>query len=784
MIVFCLETLVWGKPAEGFHKMWRGFFCVPHHPCDKRTRICLTYLLAPISFHRIKRVPWKSSFNNFLHSGCCCSNVSWTEADRCERSTGSPQLPGDLENLRMADLNMSNLGVVIGASAIAGAAYYAYMKPEPINALVPPESQTNVLPDGSRVCALYDDDQFMTQLFPEVTTLYENVRRGLKQSEDGNMLGTRKLDEDGSEPFVWLKYSEVLERAEHIGQCIQSYSYNEGQKNCIGIYSKNRPEWVITELACYNFNHVVVSLYDTLGFDACLFIINQTEMELVFVDDAAKALKLMDARKNDNEIQSLQIIVIMDGFTQELFDMGIRANVQLMSFERFEREGRQTTPFERHTPPKPEDLATICYTSGTTGNVKGVMLTHANIIADGTTLDYFEYSRIESTDVMISFLPLAHMFERVVQSICYGVGASVGFYRGQIHQLSEDIQELKPTVFVAVPRVLNRMYDKTMSEVNSSFLKKTIFDLALRWKKAELKQGIVRNDSLVDQAVFKKVRTALGGRVRLIITGSAPVSENVLDFVRAASGALVVEGYGQTECVAPCTVTIEGDAIPGHVGVPSPCCAIKFAPVEDIPEYDGIVKGEICVRGANVFKGYYKNDELTKQVLDKDGWLHTGDVGFWTERGTLKIIDRIKHIFKLAQGEYLAPEKIENAYTQSKFLAQCFLYGDSLKPFVIAIVVPDFDVLVPHARKDMQLTDVDHETLCKNSKVKELIFKDMIEQGKKNKLNSYEQAKDIYLHWEPFSVANGLLTPTLKNKRPCLQKLFLSTLNGMYAKLN
>lgn len=160
---------------------------------------------------------------------------------------------------------------------------------------------------------------------------------------------------------------------------------------------------------------------------------------------------------------------------------------------------------------------------------------------------------------------------------------------------------------------------------------------------------IIRNDSLVDNVVFKKVREGLGGRVKLMITGSAPISENVLNFIRCAAGCVVIEGYGQTECVAACTVTIEGDPVPNHVGVPTPCNAIKLVDIPELNYFASDGAGEVCIRGTNVFQGYYKMPELTAETIDSDGWLHTGDIGRWTERGTLRIVDRKKHIFKLAQ---------------------------------------------------------------------------------------------------------------------------------------
>ena len=294
----------------------------------------------------------------------------------------------------------------------------------------------------------------------------------------------------------------------------------------------------------------------------------------------------------------------------------------------------------------------------------------------------------------------------------------------------------------------------------------------------------IRNNSIVDNVVFKKVRESLGGRVKLLITGSAPLAENVLTFVRCALGCVVVEGYGQTECVAAATITIEGDSVPGHVGVPSPCNAIKLV---DVPELGYFAKdnaGEVCIRGHNVFKGYYKNPEQTQETIDEDGWLHTGDIGRWTEFGTLKIVDRKKHIFKLAQGEYVAPEKIENVYGRSKFIAQSFVHGESLKTCLIAVVVPDPEVLPSEAKKQHNLEGVSMEELCSNPDIKKMVLDDMIAVGKAAGLYSFEQVKDIHLSAEMFSVENDLLTPTLKSKRPKLKEHFKPQFDDMYSRLN
>jgi len=384
---------------------------------------------------------------------------------------------------------------------------------------------------------------------------------------------------------------------------------------------------------------------------------------------------------------------------------------------------------------------------------------------------------------MMSFLPLAHMFERVVQSIVYTEGGRVGFFSGDIKTLADDIKTLRPTILPVVPRVLNRVYDKVMNEVKKSRVKKLLFGAAMKYKMFELHNGIIRNTSWADQLIFKKIRDGMGGRLKLMITGSAPIDEDVLNFIRAVMGCIVVEGYGQTEAVACVSISLEGDTVPGHVGVPSPCNSVKLV---DVPELGYFAKdnaGEICVRGANVFRGYYKNEEETRNVMDEDGWLHTGDIGRWTERGTLKVVDRKKHIFKLAQGEYVAPEKIENIYSRSKFVQQSFVYGESLKNCLIGIVVPDVEVLPSEAYTKLGLYGLTMEELCERDDVKKLVFDDIISVGNAAKLLGFEQVKGIYLSAEPFSVENGLLTPTLKSKRPQLKQHFQEQLATIYSKL-
>lgn len=464
-----------------------------------------------------------------------------------------------------------------------------------ITPLADPDMQTRVQKDGSRASAYVKNGKISESTFPDALTLYDSIRRGARVSNNGPMLGYRKNQLDGTMPYVWSSYKEVIDRSENIAHGFRALGLAAGQKTFIAIYSKNRPEWVIVENASYNHNNVSVPLYDTLGPEASSFILNQTEAKLVVCDVAEKVTEIIKMKPN---CPSLKYVVIIEAITSILEEAAKKAGVIALTLDKLEKMGRDSKSKKEHEKPKPEDLATVCYTSGTTGTPKGVMLTHRNIIADCTTLNNFQSVPVRSDDVMMSFLPLAHMFERVVESAVYSVGARVGFFRGDLRLLPDDMKELSPTVLPVVPRLLNRLYDKVMTEISHSLIKKTIFNIAIAVKSRDLNNWVVRNDTFIDNLIFKKIRDGFGGKVRIMLTGSAPLAEDVLTFVRCAMGCVVVEGYGQTECVAAATVTLEGDPIPGHVGIPIPCNIIKLI---DVPELDYYVKdnaGEVCVKGA------------------------------------------------------------------------------------------------------------------------------------------------------------------------------------------
>uniref|UniRef100_A0A8C7L241 Arachidonate--CoA ligase n=1 Tax=Oncorhynchus kisutch TaxID=8019 RepID=A0A8C7L241_ONCKI len=581
---------------------------------------------------------------------------------------------------------------LVGIGALTAVlAYWLATRPRAIS---PPcnlrhQSEEVLHEDGVRRSMLGDSpNKLLTHYHEDAKTMYEVFQRG-----DGPCLGSRLPNQ----PYKWLSYKEVTTRAEHLGSGLLSQGCTPSPDQFIGVFAQNRPEWIISELACYTYSMVVVPLYDTLGPDAIRYIINTGKTS---------------------------------------------------SFLRFVS---QVAPYSLHCSPMgPEDLSIVCFTSGTT-------------------------VLFESTVTVLS------SFSLFPQSVVYCHGGRIGFFQGDIRLLPDDMKALRPTIFPVVPRLLNRMYDKIFSQANTP-LKRWLLNFAAKRKGAEVSSGIIRMDSLWDKIFFSKIQASLGGRLRMIVTGAAPASPTVLGFLRAALGCQVYEAYGQTECTAGCTFTTPGDWTSGHVGAPLPCNLIKLVDVAEKNYFAAKGEGEVCVKGPNVFKGYLKDPGRTAETLDTDGWLHTGDIGKWLPNGTLKIIDRKKHIFKLAQGEYISPEKIENIYIRCEPVTQLYVHGDSLQSCLVAIVVPDPETMPAWAlKKGMEGS---YRDLCKNTVLKKAIMEDLQRLGKASGLHSFEQVKNIYVHNELFSIQNGLLTPTLKAKRPELREFFKEKIEDLYENIS
>ncbi|CAK4693707.1 unnamed protein product [Aphanomyces euteiches] len=390
---------------------------------------------------------------------------------------------------------------------------------------------------------------------------------------------------------------------------------------------------------------------------------------------------------------------------------------------------------------------------------------------------FFKHGRtFTDQGVHLSYLPLAHCFEHKVQSIFIKSGGSIGFYQGNPLKLTEDLAELRPTIFTSVPRLLNKIYDKVITAGRSAGgIKSWLFDLAMSTKLANLKQGYTKH-VLFDKLIFSKVQKKLGlDRCCMLVSGAAPLAEDVMDFYRILFDFPIVEGYGQSETVAAATIMHLDDA---HAEMGYNVTDTVHGDDEStrIPV---LGRGEICILGPVVFPGYYKEPTKTAEVFDDDGWLLSGDIGVWTLDGRLKIVDH-KNIFKLSQGEYIALEKIENVLVTSPYVAQPFVYGDSLHAVLVAIIVPEEEHLMNLAKK-LSVSGT-FEDVCRDTRVMDAVLKDLVAVSKKNNLFGYETVNAIKLHPEPFTIASNLMTPTFKLKRQDAKAVFRHDISALYEK--
>ncbi|XP_015166337.1 long chain acyl-CoA synthetase 4-like [Solanum tuberosum] len=533
--------------------------------------------------------------------------------------------------------------------------------------------------------------------------------------------------------------------------------------------------------ACNAHGLYCVPLYDTLGAGAVEFIISHAEVAIAFVEEK-KVPELL--KTFPNAAKYLKTVVSFGEVTPQQKDEIEKFGVSLYSWDEFLQVGSKN---QYDLPLKEKnDICTIMYTSGTTGEPKGVMISNNSIVTLIAGVKRFLESVNEAltvNDVYLSYLPLAHIFDRAIEECFIRHGASIGFWRGDVKLLTEDLGELRPTVFCAVPRVLDRIYSGLQQKISSGGrLRSTLFNIAYARKLQYLKDGCKYHEAspISDKVVFSKVRDGLGGKVRLILSGAAPLSSHVEAFLRVVACAHVLQGYGLTETCAGTFVSLPNQFdMLGTVGPPVPNVDVCLVSVPEM-EYDALSstpRGEICVRGDTVFSGYYKSEDLTKEVLI-DGWFHTGDIGEWQPNGSLKIIDRMKNIFKLSQGEYVAVENLENVFGNNPVIESVWVYGSSFESFLVAVVNPSKQQVEKWAKQNG--LSGDFNSLCENSKVKEHILGELTKAGKEKKLKGFEFIKALHLDPVPFDMERDLLTPTFKKKRPQLLKYYKDVIDTMY----
>jgi len=600
----------------------------------------------------------------------------------------------------------------------------------------------------------------------ECKTLYDTFGFGVKRNPSADCLGKRKSIDT---PYEWKSYKEIQDEVAALGAYMASLGIEKNDR--VGLSGKNAPEYLTGIVGCFYAGITTVPIYDTFGETECKYIMEQAEVKAVFVS-AENASKVLEWGKT---VASLKKVIVWGNASEDLLK-----NEMVIAFDEAVKLGKASPSDPR--PPAAEDLAIIMYTSGTTGMPKGVMLTHAALVATCAGIEsYFKENGypVDHNDIFMSYLPLAHVFDFFSENLFLFLGAKIGYYRGDQKTLVDDIGALKPTFFVGVPRVFERIYKRVDGMVQSgSAIKKFLFNHFYASKRNAMAAGkpFDKASRLGDKLVFSKVKARLGGNVRIICSGGAPCPHHVEEWLKVTMCCPVVQGYGLTEtCAASAVAQPDRKDQMGTVGPPVVALESKLDPVPDMG-YDGTESGggEICFRGPSVMKGYYKKPDATAEVLEADGWFHTGDIGKIVEGGCLKIVDRKKQLFKLSQGEYVSPERVEGIAAKSPLVGQIFVHGTSTEAVLVAVVVPSEDAIEKYGGK---------EKAQSSEELKAEIVKDLDKVCRAEGCKGYEIPKGVILHTEELTPETGFVTPSFKLKRPVLKKHFAKDIDTLYDSL-
>ena len=542
--------------------------------------------------------------------------------------------------------------------------------------------------------------------------------------------------------WVDRSFSEVSEIVRPLALGLAELGVQKGDR--VSILGNTRPEWTYFDFAALSIGATVVPIYQTNSPEECRYVLENSDAKVVVVEDDEQMEKI---RKVRDQLPQLQHVVRMTGSSDDAL-----SSEDLAAKGAGGDNARWETLYSAVTP---ADICTFIYTSGTTGPPKGCIISHGNYRA---MLDMVnETSVIEGEDVTYLYLPLAHSFALLIQLGSFDLGATIAYWERDPLKIMPNLAELKPTYFPSVPRIFEKIYTAANSGMEKEGgLKKAIFDWAIKvgGKVRELERSgrkpgflLSRQYAFADKQVLSKIRNLFGGKLRLAVSGAAPINPEILRFFDAA-GVLVLEGWGMTETSTAATISAPDDFKIGTIGKPFPGCQVRIA--ED---------GEILVKGPNVFQGYHKNEEATKETI-VDGWLHTGDIGEIDSEGFIKITGRKKDIIITAGGKNITPANLEAEIKQHPLVSQCVVVGDR-RPYLVALVTLDPEEAAAYIKEnDLQETP---EQLAGNAEVKASIMAhvDKINQN----FARVEQVKKIAILPEDLSQENGELTPTLKVKR-------------------
>ena len=537
-----------------------------------------------------------------------------------------------------------------------------------------------------------------------------------------------------------------------LARTLKEWGIQKGDR--VAILSENRPEWMIADFACVCSGIIDVPVYATLTAEQTLYLLQNSRARIVFVSTLEQLRKVQSIQTKT----AVEKIVVMD----DVAEVNVVPLWPLIN-------GASTEPDpdfdEQAHQIKPEDLATLIYTSGTTGTSKGVMLSHGNLTACAITAS--KQAEWEPGDVYLSFLPLSHVTARHVDYVCYLDGVTI-VYCAVFDQLPEMLQEAKPTIIIAVPRVYEKIRGEAERRAGSGLTRK-IFDWAVRVgtkHKAEIARGETPNSlawKIANRLVFDKIRQGFGGRSRAYFSGGAPLGKDMAEWF-CSVGIPIMEGYGLTETSPTLSVNRRGAFKIGSVGKVNDGLELKIA--ED---------GEILVKGPTVFQGYWEMPEETRNSF-VDGWFKTGDIGELDSEGFLHITDRKKDLIKTSGGKFIAPQPIENALKANVLIAQAAVIGDKRK-YASVILSPHFPLLEDWAHAN-GVAFSSRQELVGTAKVREL-YKGIVEDLNK-RLAHFETIKKIVIVPDEFTVASGEITPTLKLKRRVIEAKYKQQIDELY----
>ncbi len=588
-----------------------------------------------------------------------------------------------------------------------------------------------------------------------ITTLTEMFLAGLKHDKPDCFLYRK----DGA--YVPLSTRQFYENVRRIAAALKEFGVQPGDR--VALMAENGTHWPAVDYATLSVGAVVVPIYPTLTPDQAAYIANDCGAEVVFVQGEERYQGMLDERQDMPRVRQF-VAIDHDVASDDTVSFShVLANVEPLSEEAFETSALKSSP---------DDLATFIYTSGTTGNPKGVMLTHRNLTSN--LLAASRAIEIESRHTGLSFLPLSHSFERIVDFIYFYKGTTIA-YAESVQSVALDLIAVKPHFFVSVPRVYEKVINKVRESVATApALRRKIFAWAESVGREALPYRLRRETppgllglklKIADALVFSKIKERLGGRFETATSGGAPLAQDIAEFFWSA-GIEIYEGYGLSETSPVLTVNCPGKVKLGTVGAAIDGVELMIA-----------ADGEILAKGPNIMQGYHNLPEQTAETIDEEGWFHTGDIGEIDDEGFLKITDRKKEIIVNAYGKNIAPAPIENQLKSSRFIEQAVVIGDRRK-FLSAVLVPDFEALGNWASAKGLSSD-DRQALLDNPATRKLFSAEIDRVN--SELAKYEMIRAFDLLADEFSIEGGELTPTQKVKRRIVADKYANVIDTLYA---